>query len=286
MSQTIRFQTFEIYHGKRGVGSTNLRVHQLIKHWPEADLYKYGEQADVLIFQKVYVTQDYVFPIHYKEGLKILDICDPDWLEGVLIKQTIDAMDAVTCPTEPIQKFLKQLTDKPIVVIPDRYDISLVPKPKLHKGKAKKLVWFGYAHNAVTLKPHIRSLEKMGFELTIISNEDPRLERYADSEETVNYVKHPTDGEMYMELQKYDVCIMPKGSRPQDKYKSNNKTIRANLAGLPVAHDLDSLEAVIDGDARQKVAAEAYQHAVNEYNCKTSVMQYKDLIDELTDAKA
>ena len=52
----VRFMTFEQYHGKRNIGSTRIRVRNLLKHWKEADIYKYGENPDVLIFQKVYMT--------------------------------------------------------------------------------------------------------------------------------------------------------------------------------------------------------------------------------------
>ena len=57
----VAFQTFESFHGKKNIGSTNIRVHQLIKHWEEAELYKYGQNPDVMIFQKVYWLPDYRF---------------------------------------------------------------------------------------------------------------------------------------------------------------------------------------------------------------------------------
>ncbi len=81
----VRYITFENYHGKRNVGSTRLRVHNLIKYWLDAAIYKYSEQSDVMIYQKVYETMDYRFPSHF-EGTQILDICDPDWYDGAMIK--------------------------------------------------------------------------------------------------------------------------------------------------------------------------------------------------------
>src|SRR5687768_10393536 len=103
--QIIKFFTFEKYHNKKGVGSTKIRVHNLLKYWDEASEYKYGEYADVMIFQKVYCTYDFKYPAHFP-GIKILDICDPDWTEtpDIYIKETMDAMDAIVCPTEEFAK--------------------------------------------------------------------------------------------------------------------------------------------------------------------------------------
>ena len=84
----VSFFTFEAFHAKSNVGSTKIRVHNLIKYWEEAELYKYGEKPDVMIFQKVYVNKDYKLPVTFP-AVKILDICDPDWFEGVPIRISI-----------------------------------------------------------------------------------------------------------------------------------------------------------------------------------------------------
>src|SRR3990167_8476190 len=99
----VAFFDFSKYHGKfPDAGSTNIRVNQVIKYWPEAHKYLHGEHADVIIFQKVYCTPDFKFPAHYPE-IKILDICDPDYLDGVnSIKESVDAADAVTCSSEQL----------------------------------------------------------------------------------------------------------------------------------------------------------------------------------------
>ena len=141
----VRFFTFEQYHGKGNIGSTRIRVHYLIDRWDEAELYRYGENPDVLIFQKVYLQPDYRFPEHF-EGIKILDICDPDWLsEQQNVVETINAMDGVTCPTESLKEFLEQLTDKPIRVIPDRHNFPVLQHSK--SIQAKYLERFGSGSN-------------------------------------------------------------------------------------------------------------------------------------------
>ncbi len=287
MSQTVAFFTFEQFHNKQAVGSTALRVHQLIRHWPEASLYKYGAHPDVLVFQKVYVTPDYTFPEHYP-GIKILDICDADWTEGALIKQTVDAMHAVTCPTEALAKFLRQLTDKPVVVIPDRFDLALIPGRKPHINEAKRVLWFGYRHNAITLKPAMDIIDQLGLHLTIIADDDPmpwqwllrdRAEAFRN-DRRYKFIKYKEET-IYDDMQQCDFAIFPEGGRPQDRFKSNNKTIKAILAGLPVAKTKEEIESFIQPEAREKYMEKEYNRTKKDYDCSESVRQYKDLIATL-----
>lgn len=277
----IRFFTFAQVHGKFPVpGSTQIRVNQLMKYWPNTALYKYGENPDVLIFQKVYTTADYKFPAHF-QGIKILDICDPDWFSGQQVRETIDAMDAVVCPTMPLVEFLKQLTDKPVIQIKDRFDLEELPSPKSHSLPAKRVVWFGYRHNAITLKPALDMLVKHNINLTIIADDDPLMYTFAPSlKEGYRYIKHTAD--IYADLQACDFALLPKGFRPEDRFKSENKTVKANLAGLPVANDIESFELFLDGKERQKWVDENYARIKDEYDVKRSVEEYQELIKKVS----
>lgn len=279
----VRFQTFEQFHNKKNVGSTKIRVHNLIKYWDDADLYKYGENPEVLIFQKVYMTQDYRMPKYFK-GLKILDICDPDWLDGALIKETVDVMDGVVCPTENIAKFIRQLTDKPVKVIKDRFDLDKFTK-KEHEGKTTKVVWFGYMHNAEILKFTMPSLENRNLQLIVVSNQDPQAwgwvmedpEKYKDKYTFYAWREQTA----YKQIQEADICVLPKGGRPQDKFKSENKTTIARLLGLPVATNADELDALMTAEARIQEVDKWYDKTRMEFDCKKSVQEYQDFIKEL-----
>lgn len=278
----VRYFSFSQFHNKRPpAGSTFIRMKQLEKYWDELGEYKYGENPDVLIFQKVYCSADYKFPAQY-EKTTILDICDPDWIDGLAVKETADAVDAITTPTEPIAEFMRQLTDKPIKVIPDRFDLSLLPEPKVHRGKAKLAVWFGYAHNAEAIKFAIKSLQINGIKLLVVSNEDPSAWRWAgdDYRDMYTYKKYREES-IYTELQKADFAIIPKNTRPVDEFKSNNRTIKAQLAGLPVVTDKESLERFIEGSERQKWVDTELDKIKLEYDIKNSIKDYKDLIKEL-----
>lgn len=283
----VRFFTMEQFHAKQNVGSTKIRVHNLIKYWDEAGLYQYGEKPNVLVFQKVYVGKDYKFPVTYP-GIKILDICDPDWLEGAPIKETVDAMDAVVCPTKPLAEFIRQLTDKPVMVIKDRFDLAEFPKQKMHRGTAKTVVWFGYHHNAGTLKLAVQSLERRGLKLKVIADQDPFAYRWAfnpdEFAKNYEFVKYLPET-AHEEIQKADICVLPIMKRPQDRFKSENKTVIAQLLGIPVVNDADGLDSMMSAQARNQAINTIYGKLRAEYDCKKSVQQMKGLINELRSQK-
>lgn len=284
MSKTIRFLTFEQFHAKTNVGSTKIRVHNLINYWPEAELYKYGEKPDVLIFQKVYMGRDYDF-IKTFSGTKILDICDPDWLDGVPIKATLDAVDAVTVPTKPLKEFLEQMTDKPVKVIKDRFDLKDFPIRKVHRGRAKEVVWFGYNHNAGALKLAVHSFERRRLRLKVISDQDPFASKWAakpkEYEKLYSFKKYRPES-AYREIQKSDICVLPVLTRPKDRFKSENKTVIAQLLGLPVAKNADELDELLTAEQRNSNIDTIYDKLKQDYDVKKSVEQMKGLIDEIS----
>jgi hypothetical protein len=284
----VRFFTFSQFHNKiPPTGSTHIRVTQLFKYWPDAKLYTYGEKPDVLIFQKVYVAQDYQFPKHFP-GLKILDICDPDWLDGITgIKETVDAMDAITTSSPKLAEFMRQLTDKPVVHIPDRFDISAVPKPKRHMAEAKTVVWFGFRHNADSLRYALPLINEMGLDLVVISNDDPMAWQWLPEvigEEfrrtKYKFIRYREET-IYQDLQRADFAILPNGVRPIDPFKSNNRTVKAILAGLPVAHDADQLRSFMVAGVRRDYMQAHYSDTIKEYDVKKSVEDYKALIERI-----
>lgn len=275
--RAIRYFSFEMFHGKSDVGSTRLRVHQMINHWPEAALYKYGENPDVMIFQKVYLQPDWQFMAHFK-GIKILDICDSDWLAGAEVKRSLDAVDGATCPTETFAGFLRQLTDKPIKVIPDRHELKDFKKQANHVGPIKSVVWFGYKHNASSLRWAMNFLARNDVKLTVVSNEDPLPYQWADdpdkSQKLYKFVRFEQEL-LNEELIKHDAALLPIGSRPVDRFKSNNRTIIARLCGLPIITDDTTFEKYNDpGNRREPFDRDAW-------DVRQSVREMKEFIELL-----
>lgn len=288
---TIRFITMEQFHNKSATGSGNIRVRNLLKYWPEADLYKYGEKPDVLIFQKVYVSESdaglYNFPVTYKGGIKILDLCDPDWMyPPYRLKATVDGVDALTCSSKAIAQFVQQITDKPVRVIKDRFDLTQFPEKKTHKGEAKDLVWFGYSHNSDVLRGIVFYAKKKGLKLTVVSNDDPQAWQFIGDEsfrDSYKYIKWSDNA--YEMIQRRDIAVLPKGSRPVDRFKSNNRTTVARLLGLPVATSPEDIERLMAAEERNKEVDKWYTKTQKAYDVQVSIEEYKTLIKEISQSQ-
>ena len=281
----VRYLDFGRYHGKDAVqGSTFIRMVQREKYWPEFKRYRYGENPETLIFQKVYMTPDYQFAAHFN-GKKILDICDPDWLDDAGIVQTCRHMDAVVTPTETLAEFIRQFHPN-VHVIPDRFEVNDLPEPISHTERAKTVVWFGYAHNSILLKAAMQLLEQLNLNLILISNDDPIADRWGTRkrEDFYTFVKYNEDT-IQAELQKADFAVLPDGGRPQDVFKSNNKTIKANLLGLPVAKTGDDVRKYMLAEERQKWFDENYATIRAEYDIRKSVAEYKEVINGIKSSR-
>lgn len=281
----IGFLTFEQFHGKRDIGSTRIRCHWPVKYWPEAEIHKMGGRYDVIIYQKVYWIE------HAKQfnGIKILDLCDPDWFHwGHRVKQMIDLCDAVTTSTMELAKAVTKFTDKPVWYIPDRLDPEIFDHPKkVHEGPTKVAAWYGYSENFPMLLPALNILVKLGFEeLIVIASKRGPFKMPSAYEGKIKLTNLPwTPETVNTDLQKADIIINPKGNKARWKYKSNNKSILAWALGLPVAHNEDELKGLMTEEARKKDVAEKTYLVEKSYNVKESVEEYKNLIKEIYDTK-
>jgi len=92
----------------------------------------------------------------------------------------------------------------------------------------------------------------------------------------VQYIKYNQET-IYSDLQKFDICVLPKGSRPRDKYKSENKTVISEMCGIPVVSSLEELEFYQDAQKRNLETEELREM----YDCRVSVQEYKDLIESI-----
>ena len=234
----VSFSTFEKFHNRPigTIGSTKIRCRWVWENWPEAEEYRIGIKYDVMIFQKVYWD---TFAKDFK-GVKILDMCDPDWEEGAKVVEFIQIIDAVTTSTEPLAKAIRKFTDKPVVCIPDRIDFKHNPIiNRKHNGDAKKAFWFGYAQNLRTLDQTLDILNENGYELTIYSNQA----YYPNTSFNLKINNIPVEtGDDYdsklREIAKdQDLLLNPKIAEAKFRYKSNNKTILAWSMGLPVVDE-------------------------------------------------
>lgn len=265
---------FEKIHGKTYIGSSRIRGYWLTKYWNEAEIFQQGKKYDVVIFQKTYWLE-------YAEnfdGIKILDICDPDWLDAVPIVHMINNCDAVTASTQTLVDEIKKITDKLVVFIPDRQDLGFHNKQKVHKGIAKKVIWFGYSHNAKVLDVTISSLVKRNLQLTVLSNFRPP---YNKADKNLKYDWANPEFDFNEIILRNDFVLLPPPQGPRGRFKSLNKTYTAWALGMPVAINVDELDRFLDPEERKKEAKKRLKEIREKYDIKQSVEDFKNLIDKL-----
>ena len=272
----IGILTFSQWHGTPNLGSSRIRAEWLVKYWKEAELFQQGAQYDVIIFQKAY------WPEYCKEfkGIKILDLCDPDWLGGVPVKEMICECDAVVTATEELAMEIRKITDIPVVCIPDRVDLEFHSEQKSHRGIAKWVCWFGYSHNSVLLDMVIPSLEKNKLYLKVISDGRPP---YKKAHKNVKYDWENPLFDFNREVTKCDFVIMPPDNRSKGRFKSNNKTITSWALGMPVASNDKDVMRFMDPLEREKEKELRLKEVKENWDVRTSVKEYQDLIKKLKD---
>lgn len=278
VNEIIKILTFQKKHGrKRGsIGSSIIRGEWLAKYWPESSLWTEGAYSDVLIFQKVYWNE----MMDLYPGIKILDLCDPDWLTGEL--ELIDIskkVDAITCSSEGIYNFIKRLVDIPVFYIPDRIDMEFFKEKKKHEGRAKRVAWFGYSHNAKEILPMILpSLSRLNLDLIVISDQDFR----SSVSGNVNIENKRFDWQtLKWDLLSADIILNPQPIEKNNRFefKSQNKTFMAWALGLPVANSCDDMERFLDPDERKKEAELRVAEVFDKWNIKRSVEEFKNVIE-------
>lgn len=261
----IGFVLFTNYFQRKGIGSSRIRGEWVIKYLNrikgvEAECFVQGKEYDVILFQKAYWKE----MARNFDGLKILDICDPDWLDGAEVVSFAKEMDLITVPTEKLKEALEQYTDKPVYVIPDSEDLEILPPPKKHIGKAKMVLWFGYGHNVEVLYPTFFKIKKSGLILKIVS--DANLNTSECSVKNVKWNEETCD----KEYQEADFVLLPEKLSGRHIYKSNNKTIHSKALGLPVAKTAEQMELYMDGEERQKASIEGYNEVKENYSTENS----------------
>lgn len=266
--------TYEQWHNKQA-GSSKIRGKYLAKYWDEAELFKSGRKYDTVIYQKVYWID------HAKQfkGLKILDICDPDWLAHEPVAEMMQYVDAVTCPTENMANFMKQF-GKPVRIIQDRHDLDEFKENKQARKDCKMALWFGYSHNFHTMKNVGCHLARLGLSLKIVSNSFIQYDEEC-KEKFIKYSDDPVKNNW--EFLEADLAILPKSVRLQDRFKSNNRKTTCWLIGLPVAETLEELEKLMYYEYRKKEGIEKRIYARENYDVKLSVEEFKQFIKELNE---
>ena len=272
---------FQKYHGRRQgtIGSSVIRGEWLVDVWDEAEIFQEAKKYDAIIFQKVYWKKY----LEAYDGIKILDLCDPDWLSGdLLLKQMEPLVDAFTCSSQGLADFVEKIVDKPVYCIPDRVNLDIMNAKKEHKGVAKRVGWFGYYHNAEAVLPYvIKYLDKLNLELLVISNQ--KFENTTRHDIGLEWRKFDWQS-ITDDLLSCDMILnppIPNVKKRSHMYKTNNKSLISWALGIPVASNLDELKDLMGEKERIEEAEKKLKMIKEEYDVKLSVKQFKEIINKI-----
>jgi hypothetical protein len=272
---------------KNTVGSTRIRSTWVLKHWPEAEEFKIGVKYDAIIFQKAYFL-DY---LRIYDGIKILDICDPDWMEGRPVVEAAALCDAVAVSSEGLLKYLDGILSTPVYYVPDTFDPMSHREKKEHAGRAKECVWFGYHHNQVVLDSVLPTLKRLGLTLTVISD----LPYFPTSAihgvdkgwlaANIKNVKFDPDTLNEEIIMGGDMVLNNRTDEGKFRYKSDNKTIIAWALGMPVAKTAEDVDRFMDHDARVFEANKRVTEVYENWTSERTVHEYKQIITDIAAKK-
>jgi hypothetical protein len=282
-SKSVGIVTFEDFQKRANIGSTRIRARWLLNYWPEAEPFSTGRKYRAVIFQKAYW-------VHYAEvfeGVKIIDVCDPDFLNWRReLRRMLDCCDAVTASTEALASVLREYTSRPVFCIPDRLDplaFGGMRKDHAGKGRAKTVAWYGYSHNFAALDSIVDALPELGIEELLVIADAHKSYKLPPTLQGKLALRNYAWGADTVcgDLLKADIVINPKIESGRWKYKSNNKTLAAWAIGLPVAHTRGELAALISEEARVSEAELQYSRVFDQYHIRQSADEYRRLIDDL-----
>ena len=281
----IAINTMELHEkrAKNTVGSSRIRGNWLLNYWEEAELFQIGKKYDVVIFQKAY---DLAYMRAF-DGIKIFDLCDPDWLEKKPIKEVTELCDAVVTSTPALAEFVRNITNKPVLCIPDRMDLNEHAGKREHTAPAKMVGWFGYHTNQKTVDQCLSAIKRLGLKLTVFSDLPYQPEAQVQGIDdlwlstNVRNIKYDYETINQEMLSSVDIIINPRIESGRFKYKSNNKTLTAWALGIPVAETADDLEMFMDPDKRQAESDKRVAEIKEKWDVKQSVEDYKQLIHNL-----
>lgn len=280
--KTIGFLTFEKYQQKRNIGSSRIRarwvlekINELYPDEYKAEEFIIGQKYDVVVFQKAYWVE---YAKLYK-GLKILDLCDPDWMHWAYnVKEMIDEVDVITCSSQAIVDYVKNLTKKPVILIPDRLNLSLYTETKKHRGDLKVVAWYGYSHNFPALTYAIKALDNRKLELIVISDSSYILPVGINNVKLTNYKW--TEATVNRDLLRADAVLNANYQKARFRFKSDNKTVNAWALGLPVLKTDDDFDTFKTAEVRNAFASEVLKVVKDVYDVSNSAKELVQIIKE------
>ena len=287
--KSVGILTFEVATRHPEAGSSRIRAHWPLRYWEEAELFTMGRKYRTVIFQKVYWLE---YARRF-DGLRILDVCDPDfldWRAGQAMIQMMNECDAVTASTARLVSSLERYTATPVRCVPDRLDIESFSryekKNHMGRGRTRIVAWYGYGRNLPMLESMLNAVRECGIQELIVISDRPDFQLPVEAARYITVENHRWDlDSVNRHLLTADVVLNPQVEYGRWKYKSDNKSAAAWALGLPVAHNAAELVALMSEEARIKEAEDRLRFVADNYDVRRSVSEYRALIAELDRVK-
>ena len=261
-----------VHQQAKNTGSSRIRGYWLTKHWPEAEIFVYGQKYDAIIFQQTYISPY----LDVYDGVKILDLCDPDWMTEPAFAECLNKMDGVVTSTEPLAEYVRTMTSIPVICIDDHHDFEWYGKPKEQiEEKANTVAWFGYSHNIRAIRHWLPYLKQLGLKLFYYTDKQV----LGDNDGMFGLYDPATINE---NLKQHDFVLAPKDfTSAKNVYKSNNREVSSWCLGLPCAVKKEDIIRFMDGKERMKEMELRKKELVDKWDIKYYVSEYKEFMEKL-----
>lgn len=272
----VGFITAEYYENRPygASGSSRIRGEFLFNREPDFHKFELGEHYDVIVYQKAYWEE------HMKsfDGVKIFDICDPDWMDGRPVFEAIDLCDGVVTSSEKLKVFIEKLTDKPVICIPDRIDLNEFGEGRSKpRTLPKTAIWFGYSDYFDVVDELEDGIKSNNLFLTVISNQ-----RYNGF---CHYPMLYDRDTIIEEIKKHDIAVLPKKDDLRWSFKTNNKETWCRVLGVPVVENREQLDKICTDVEFFKSEWEKITEYRIEYDVQKSIDEYKAFINTLVQSR-
>lgn len=249
-----------------------------------------GELPDAraYVFQKL-VDVGLMHSLRSRGALVFWDVCDPAWwFNPADAREAVEATDGVVASCWPLADDFAQWSGRKAHMIPDRLWLEHFTHTRQHEEtRPVRLIWFGSAQNRIALYAAGASLSRLranGHEvtLTIFDNAPESSLPGLDRELPVYTTPWRLENEAET-LAAHDIALLPRYPGPWGAVKSNNRTVTAMAAGLPVASGViyEKLWALVcDAQLRRETATEGLRVVRQEWNVEQSAAEWRALIEE------
>lgn len=248
---------------------------------PDARVYVFQKVADVALMAELRAG-----------GARVVwDVCDPAWwFDPAAARSVVDAADELVASSWPLAGNLAGWSGRRVRMIPDRLDLNHFTHRREHaETRPIRLIWYGVAVNRMALYAPAVNLARLranGHEVTLTLFDDAPDTPFPDLAGLlpVYYTRWSLAAEAET-LAAHDVALLPSYPGPWGAVKSNNKTLTAWAAGLPVTSGVvyEELRALVcDVQYRREEAAKGLCAVAREWDVRQSAAEWQALVDEVT----